>query len=85
MDLSVFRPTASQWFIFGSWSGYRLMNWGVPGDIPSPGDYDGDQRDDIAVFRPSTGVWYAFTGTAFLQFSPWGVAGDLPVARYDNP
>jgi hypothetical protein len=61
------------------------MNWGVPGDIPAPGDYDGDQRDDIAVFRPSTGVWYAFTGTAFLQFSPWGVAGDLPVARYDNP
>ena len=31
---------------------------GPAGDIPVPGDYDGDGTTDIAIFRPTDGVWF---------------------------
>ncbi|MEO6239423.1 MAG: hypothetical protein ABIQ52_20700, partial [Vicinamibacterales bacterium] len=42
----------------------------LPGDIPVPGDYDGNGVTDIAVFRPSAGQWFVRNGGTF----GWGVA-----------
>jgi hypothetical protein len=51
------------------------FHYGEPGDIPVPGDYNGDGRDDIAVFRPSNGMWYISTLGDFR----YGEEGDIPV------
>ena len=53
-DIAVFRPSNGMWFVRGQ----APVQLGDPGDIPVPGDYNGDGKMDIAVYRPSTGVWY---------------------------
>lgn len=35
----------------------KVQQWGIPGDIPAQGNYDGDKAADFTVFRPSTGEW----------------------------
>jgi hypothetical protein len=69
--IAVFRPSDGVWYVNGGTS----TQWGTSGDIPVPGDYNGDGTTDIAVFRPSDGVWY-IKGVGSFQ---WGTAGDIPV------
>ncbi len=47
------------------------MTFGEPGDIPVPGDYNGDGTTDVAVWRPGT------PGRLFID----GVAGSTAVRR----
>ena len=56
--------------------------WGISGDRPVSGDYDGDGRTDVTVFRPSTSTWFILnSSTNFTTWSvhQWGIAGDIPV------
>ncbi len=62
-----------------------IIKWGVSGDIPLPGDYDGDGKADVAVFRPSDGAWCILGSTGKSWTKSWGVVGDIPVpADYDG-
>lgn len=86
-DISVFRPTSGVWYSLESdGSGERSVTFGIPGDVPLPGDYDGDGLTDRVVFRPSTGFWYFLMSSDGSYFGyQWGLGTDIPVpADFDG-
>jgi hypothetical protein len=68
-----------------SWEGgaYHEFFYGVPGDVPLMGDWDGDNVSTPGMFRPSNGYAYIAnrnrTGVADSEFF-FGIAGDIPLA-----
>ncbi|MBT8201844.1 MAG: CHRD domain-containing protein [Acidimicrobiia bacterium] len=68
----------------GLWSGggYEPFYFGVPGDIPFLGDWDGDGIKTPGLYRPSDGYAYLRnsndTGIADASFY-MGQAGDIPI------
>jgi subtilisin-like proprotein convertase family protein len=75
----------------------QVIAWGLAGDTPVSGDYDGAGSAQVAVYRPSTGAWYVRSSgvgegaatPAGKQEAPVFVtafqAGDMPVqANYDG-
>jgi Carbohydrate binding module (family 6)/PKD domain/FG-GAP-like repeat len=85
-DISLFRPSANNWYLDRSSAGFTAVSLGASTDIIAPGDFDGDGKTDVSVFRPSNGTWYRYnssnSGFVAIQF---GQNGDVPVqADYDG-
>ena len=56
-DLGLFHD--GYWYIQSNPLGFQsVIQFGGPGDIPVPQDYDGDGKAEIAVFRPWTSEWW---------------------------
>jgi hypothetical protein len=88
-DLAVWRPSTGQWWVQNPANGSTWTNasWGQNGDVPVPGDYDGDGKTDFSIFRPSNSQWYiVYSGTnTFPPPFAFGVSGDKPAqADYDG-
>lgn len=85
-DLAVWRPSNGNWLILGSQQLPPVF--GLPGDTPVQGDYDGDGRTDFAVRRPgiSNTTWYVLKSSDNLFYGvPFGVNTDVPaVGDYDG-
>ncbi|MBS1795697.1 MAG: VCBS repeat-containing protein [Acidobacteria bacterium] len=90
-DIAVYRPgvtrnAPSTWFYRGSLNNpdglVTYVPWGIAGDLPSPGDYDGDGRADFVVQRAEAGgqtrFWMNQT-TAGVTSIPFGTSGDTIV------
>jgi hypothetical protein len=91
-DFGIWRRANSTWLLTASFSeftgGYYCCDWlgsAALGDVPVPGDYDGDGFAEPAVYRASTGEW-------FIRYKPglnrqsttrWGspASGDVPARR----
>lgn len=76
-DVSVYRPIEGNWYVFrSSDKSVSIVNFGLPTDRLTPGDFDGDGRTDHAVFRD--GIWYLLRSTAGFAALQFGLAGDIP-------
>ena len=73
-DLAVFRPDTGTWYIAYSSTNYSTssaIQWGLPGDIPVAGDYEGTGVAEVAVYR--YGYWMRRPGGSFTVL----ITGDL--------
>jgi len=86
-DLAVWRPGTGVWYVLdGNGANPIYVQWGSNGDIPAPGDYDGDGKTDFCIFRPSSGDWWLVrssdNSTSTFHF---GLTGDeVAQADYDG-
>ena len=85
-DPAVYRPGAtagqqSTFYYRGSSNNptgsIAFVPYGLNGDVPVRGDYNGDGRLDPTVFRPASGVWYSLSlATNTSTATNWGLGGD---------
>jgi hypothetical protein len=92
-DVAIFRPSESKWYIINHATGaVRVTPWGLGGDRPVPGDYDGDGSADLAVYRASDPLCSSNSLWGIVNSSDGrvipiclGSNGDIPVpADYDQ-
>jgi hypothetical protein len=86
-DMAVWRPSNGTWYVHNTVDGSMTAQmWGMAGDKPVPGDYDGDGKLDFAVFRPSNSIWYILRSSDGVVSGPqWGISTDEPVpGDYDG-
>jgi hypothetical protein len=58
-----------------------VFQWGLPGDIPVSGDYNGMQGSDLCIWRPSDGNLYCHDPIEHRNWQyRWGIDGDKPIA-----
>ena len=95
-DVAVYREGANEgeqsvWYYRGSLNNpagnITYVPWGISGDFPAPGDYDGDGKNDFVVQRGSggQGIFWMNQTTAGFSVISFGLSNDTIVpGDYDG-
>lgn len=88
-DLAIWRPSNGNWVLYDSTVRFgegTATQWGMSGDIPVQGDYDGDGKTDFSIFRPSTNGWWIMKSSdGTYNALTYGSTGDIVAsADYDG-
>lgn len=93
-EIGVYRPETGRFYLDRNgdraWQGRSgdrtTATFGLPGDLPAVGDWNGDARDEIGVYDPTerrfyldldgTGAW----GEGDAQSESFGAKGDAPIS-----
>ncbi|HEX8267425.1 MAG TPA: FG-GAP-like repeat-containing protein [Pyrinomonadaceae bacterium] len=77
--------TDKGYFVRTDGAARQQTQWGVFGDVPVGGDYDGDTCTDSTIYRPSEGIWYILPSSNSQPLAiRWGLPEDkLVPADYD--
>jgi hypothetical protein len=95
-EVGVWRPSTGRFYLDadGSFTWSLVSDqitdpFGIPGDYPVAGDWNGDGYDDIGVWRPSTGRFYLDADGSFTWSrvsdqitDPFGILTDYPVVGH---
>lgn len=91
-DLVLYRPTANaNWFTRSSRNGYAIgagnwnFPWGALGDIPMPGDWDGDGRLDPTVGRPATNEAFILYSSRNYDPAQYGWIANVQLTTFGGP
>jgi len=93
MEIGVYHPSTRVFYLDyngnGVWNGAsvdRQYTFGMTGDMPIIGDWNGDGTMEIGVYHPSTRVFYldyngngVWNGASVDRQYTFGVAGDIPI------
>ena len=88
-DLAVWRPSSGVWYCLGGAGSQQFaVAWGMQGDVPVQGDYDGDGKTDLAIYRLTSGAgtWWIYRSSDGSYYTvSLGVGSDKPApADYDG-
>ena len=84
-DVAVWRPSNGTWYVrssrqdtdpFAQSSTGIAIQYGLPGDKPIAGSFNGSSSAQLGVWRPAFGNWYIRGRDGIMQ---WGLPGDVPV------
>lgn len=85
-DVSVFRPSDSNWYLNRSTTGFAAVNWGISTDKPVVDDFDGDGKADFTIFRVTADgslpdYYTLLSATSTTSYVSWGIPGDIALTE----